>query len=162
MKKKKNNSNQVIFAGFGNNSLMMKMKKQDIIVMWLENLAHWSCNINLQLTKKVLVIFHNVRGYGSHLIFPELTKFDVKIEVILNILEKYITIFLNKNLVFIDSMQFMNSILEKLVKSLSDNDFKCLTEEFGSKNLELLRQKDAYPYDYMDSFKRFGEKNSAW
>ena len=95
------------------------------------------------------------------MIFPELNKFDVKIEVILNILEKYITIFLNKNLVFIDSMQFMNSILEKLVKSLSDNDFKYLTEEFGSKNLELLRQKDAYPYDYMDSFKRFGEKNSA-
>ena len=31
---------------------------------------------------------------------------------------------LNKNLVFIDSMQFMNSSLEKLVKSLSDNDFK--------------------------------------
>ena len=99
------------------------MKKQDIIVMWLENLAHWSCNINLQLTKKVLVIFHNIRGYGSHLIFPELNKFDVKIEVILNILEKYITIFLNKNLVFIDSMQFMNSSVEKLVK-----DFKYLTE----------------------------------
>ena len=48
---------------------------------------------------------------------------------------------LNKNLVFIDSMQFMNSILEKLVENLSDNDFKYLTEEFGSKNLELLKQK---------------------
>ena len=49
--------------------------------------------------------------------------------------------FLNKNLVFIDSMQFMNSSLEKLVKNLSDNDFKYLTEEFGSKNLELLKKK---------------------
>ena len=66
--------------------------------------------------------------------------------------------FLNKNLVFIDSMQFMNSSLEKLVKNLSDNDFKYLTEEFGSKNLELLKQKDAYPYEYMDSFKTFGEE----
>ena len=65
-------------------------------------------------------------------------------------------IFLNKNLVFIDSMQFMNSSLEKLVKNLSNNDFKYLTEEFGSKNLKLLKQKDAYPYEYMDSFKRFG------
>ena len=52
----------------------------------------------------------------------------------------------------------MNSNLEKLVKNLSDNDFKYLTEEFGSKNLELLKQKDAYPYEYMDSFKRFGEE----
>ena len=57
---------------------------------------------------------------------------------------------LNKNLVFIESMQFMNSSLEKLVKNLSDNDFKYLTEEFGSKNLELLKQKGAYPYEYVD------------
>ena len=68
------------------------------------------------------------------------------------------TSLLNKNLVFIDSMQFMNSSLKKLVKNLSDIDFRYLTEEFGSKNLELLKQKDAYPYEYMDSFKRFGEE----
>ena len=50
---------------------------------------------------------------------------------------------LNKNLDFIESMQFMNSSLEKLIKNLSDNGFKYLTKEFGSKNLELLKQKDA-------------------
>ena len=33
----------------------------------------------------------------------------------------------------------MNSNLEKLVKNLSENDFKYLTQEFGSKNLELLK-----------------------
>ena len=103
-------------------------------------------------------MFHNLRGYDSHLIFDELKNFNVKIDVIPNGLEKYMAFFLNKNLVFIDSMQFMNSSLEKLVKNLSDNDFKYLTEEFGSKNLELLKQKDAYPYEYMDSFKRFGEE----
>ena len=52
----------------------------------------------------------------------------------------------------------MNSSLKKLVKNLSDNDFKYLAEEFSSKNLELLKQKDTYPYEYMDSFKRFGEE----
>ena len=103
--------------------------------------AHWSCNINLQLTKNVPVIFHNLRGYDSHLIFNELDKFDVKIKVIPNGLEKYMAFFLNKNLVFIDSMQFMNSSLEKLVKKLADNDFKYLTQEFCSKNLELLKTK---------------------
>ena len=33
-----------------------------------------------------------------------------------------------------------------------------MTKEFGSKNLELLKEKGAYPYEYMDSFKRFGEE----
>ena len=66
--------------------------------------AHSDCNINFQLTKKISVIFHNLRGYGSHLIFNELDKFDVKINVIPNGLEKYMAFFLNKNLVFIDSI----------------------------------------------------------
>ena len=29
--------------------------------------AHWTCNRSLQLTKKVFIIFHNLRGYDSHL-----------------------------------------------------------------------------------------------
>ena len=65
---------------------------------------------------------------------------------------------LNKNITFIGSMQFMNYSLEKLVKNQSDNDFKYVTEKFGSKNLELLKQKDPYPYEYMDNFKRFIEE----
>ena len=120
--------------------------------------AYWNCNINLQLTKKVPLIFHNLRGHNSHLRFCELNKFDVKIDVISNGLEKYMTFSLNKNVVFIDRIQFMSSSLEKQVKHLSDDDFKYLTKEFSSKTLELLKQKDAYPYEYMDSFKRFNEE----
>ena len=55
--------------------------------------AQWSCNINLQLTKKVPVVFHSLRGYGSHSIFHERNKFYVKINVIPNRLEKYMTYF---------------------------------------------------------------------
>ena len=55
-------------------------------------------------------------------------------------------------------MQFMNSSLDKLVKNLTDDDFKYSTEEFDSKNLELLKQKGAYPHEYMNSSKRFNEK----
>ena len=40
--------------------------------------AHWSCNINLQLTKKVSVIFRNLRGYNKHLIFCEPSNFHGK------------------------------------------------------------------------------------
>ena len=49
---------------------------------------------------------------------------------------------------FIDSMQFMNSSLDKLVKNLSDKDFKYFIEEFDSEYLELLKQKCVYPYKY--------------
>ena len=56
-------------------------------------------------------------------------------------------------------MQFIKSSLEKLVKNLSDDDFKYLTEEFGSKKLQLLKQKDAYSYECMNSFKIFIEEN---
>ena len=107
--------------------------------------AHWNCNINLQLTKKFAVIFHNLIGCDSHLIFCELDKFDAKISVIPNGLGKCMAFVLDKNIVFIDSIQFMNSNLDKLVKNLSDEDFKYLVEEFGFKNLELLKQKSAYP-----------------
>ena len=44
-------------------------------------------------------------------------------------------------------MQFMNSSLEKLIKNLSENSFKYLTEEFGSKILEVLKQKRDYSYE---------------
>ena len=88
---------------------------------------------------KVPVIFHNLRGYDGDLIFCELNKFDVEVDVISNGLEKYMAFFLDKNLIFIDSMQFMKSSLNKLVKNLSDDDFKYLVEEFGSENLELLK-----------------------
>ena len=109
------------------------------------------------MTKKVPVIFHNLRGHNSYLIFSELNKFDVKIGVIPNRLEKYMAFFLRKTLVFIDRMQFLNSSLDKLVKNLLDEDFKYLVEEFSSKNLELLKQKGAYPYEYMNSFEKFNK-----
>ena len=67
-------------------------------------------------------------------------------------------ILLNKKSVFNDSMQFMNSSLDKLVKNLSIEDFKYLIEEIGSKNLELLKQKGAYPCKYMNSFEKFNEE----
>ena len=57
-------------------------------------------------------------------------------------------------------MQFMNSSLDKLVRNLSDEDFKDLVQGFGSEKLQLLKQKDAYPYEHMNSSERFKEKNS--
>ena len=87
------------------------------------------------------MIFHNLRGYDSHLIFKELSKFNCKISVIPNGLEKYMSFTLNNNIVFIDSMLFMNSSLDKLVKNLNSEDFKYLSEEFSGQKLELVKKK---------------------
>ena len=54
-------------------------------------------------------------------------KFDVNISVMPNGLEKCMAFTMNKNFVFIDSVQLMKSCLEVLVKDLTDNDFKYLS-----------------------------------
>ena len=103
------------------------------------------------------MIFHNLKGYDSHLIFKELNKFNVKISVIPNGLEKHTAFTINKNLAFIDGMQFMNCSLNKLVKNLNDKDFKYLSEEFNGKQLKLVNEKGIHLYECMNSFKRFNE-----
>ena len=40
---------------------------------------------------------------------------------------------------------------------MSEEDFKYLVEELYSENLEVLKQKDAYPYEYMNTFEKFNE-----
>ena len=102
-------------------------------------------------------MFHNLRGYDSHLIIREISNFNVKVDVIPNGLEKYMAFAINRNLVFIDSMQFMNSSLDSLVKKLKDEDVKYLSEEFGGEYLKLLKEKAVYPYEHMNSFKKFNE-----
>ena len=121
--------------------------------------AHWNCNIIFQLTKKIPAIFYNLKGYDSHLIFSELHKFNLKIDLIPNGREKYMAFFLGRDLVLIDIMQVMDSSLDKIVKNLVDKDFKYFVEEFGTENLKILKQKGAYRYEYMNSFKRFNEDN---
>ena len=106
--------------------------------------SHWKCNINLKISKKLPVI---------------LSKFDCKISVIPNGLEKYMSFTLNGNIVFIDSMLFMNSNLAKLAKNLGSKDFKYLSEEFSGKKLQLVKKKGICPYEYFDSFKQFKESN---
>ena len=81
--KKKNNFNQVTLARFVKNLIVddnEKVRGHCPVTGKSRGAAHWDCIINLQLTKKVPVIFRNLRGYHSHLIFCEFNKFDVKID----------------------------------------------------------------------------------
>ena len=103
------------------------------------------------------VVFHNLRGYDSHLIIKEISNFDVSVDVIPNGLETYMAFIVNRNLVFTDSAQFINFSLDSLVGNLVDEDFKCLSEECEGECLKLVKEKGVYPYEYMDNFKKFDE-----
>ena len=72
---------------FINNNNEGKVRDHCHVFSKFRGAAHRKCNANLKLTKKVLVMFHKLRGYDSHLICNELDKFDVKIKLIPNGLE---------------------------------------------------------------------------
>ena len=65
--------------------------------------AHKNCNINLKLNHKIPVVFYNLKRYDSHLIMLELSKFNLKINVIPNGLDKYMNFIFNNKVSFIDS-----------------------------------------------------------
>ena len=65
------------------------------------------------------------------------------------------SIIVNRHITFIDSLQFYNSSLDTLASNLEDNDFKHLTSEFGIDKLEILKRRDAYPYECIDSYEKF-------
>ena len=64
------------------------------------------------------------------------------------------SIIINKNIIFLDSLQFYKGSLDSLAGNLQDSDFKHLMSEFPPNKLEILRKKDAYPYEWVDSYKR--------
>ena len=120
--------------------------------------AHKSCNLKLKIKSgktKIPVVFHNLKGYNSHLIMQKIHKAKGNITCIPNNTEKYIS-FSVAQLKFLDSFQFMSSSLEKLVSTTDKSDFKLTKSVFGDKADVLLR-KGIYPYEYIDSLDWFNE-----
>ena len=120
--------------------------------------AHIDCNINLKLNHRIPIEFHNPKNYDSHLIIQELGKFNLKISVTLNGLEKYMSFTIKNKLSFIDSFQFLSSSLDSFVKNLNKDDFKYLSLEFNKNNLDIVKQKGFYPYEYMTDLEKFKDK----
>ena len=44
-------------------------------------------------------------------------------------------------------MQFLKASLDNLAANLEDNDYKHLLSEFPTDKLEILKRKDAHPYE---------------
>ena len=65
---------------------------------------------------------------------------------------------LGKHLVFMDSFQFMASSLEKRAANLPADAFKHTLSAFQNEKLQLMKKKGDYPYDFMDSVKKFDDQ----
>ena len=119
--------------------------------------SYIDCSTNLKLNHKIPVAFHNLKKYDSHLILQELGKFSLKISVIPNGLEKYMSFTINNKVSLIDSFKFLGYSLDSLVK----DDFKYLSQEFDNNILDLVKQKRFYPYEYMSDSEKFKEELST-
>ena len=60
---------------------------------------------------------------------------------------------INNNIIFIESLQFCKAALDTLAENFQNSDFKHLMSEFLEDKLKILRKKDAYPYEWVDSYK---------
>ncbi|PFX30449.1 hypothetical protein AWC38_SpisGene4800 [Stylophora pistillata] len=133
--------------------------------------THQACNLNFQITDKIPVIFHNLRGYDSHFVMQEIGEIvknnkytnkkeeecQMNINTIPNNLEKYMAFMLGDHPTFIDSFQFISSSLDKLVNNLPKEAFKYSSEKFKNNELDLMTKKAVYSYNHMDSFEKFNE-----
>jgi hypothetical protein len=126
--------------------------------------CHVECNLRKKRPKKLPIIFHNLKSYDGHIIIKALEKniFE-NVFIIPNNTEKY-TSFSMRNLVFLDSFQFMNSSLSSLTNFLRKSDenlfeiTRNIFDDHWNDKKDLILKKGIYPYDYIDSFEKFEEK----
>ena len=135
--------------------------------------AHSSCNISMRTVKKIPVFFHNLGGYDSHIIFNNLNKVSVnEPSIIAKAIERFVSFNIGK-LHFKDSLQFLNSSLDKLTSNLAakavngigledvfpnlHNRFKEKWNHLPFRAFKMLTRKGVYPYTYMDNFEKFSE-----
>ena len=68
----------------------------------------------------------------------ELGKFNLKTSVTPKGLERYMSFTINNKLIFIERFHYLSSSLDSLVKSLNNDRFKYLSQEFDKNKLDLL------------------------
>ncbi|KAK3107269.1 hypothetical protein FSP39_010803 [Pinctada imbricata] len=126
------------------------------------------CNLQFKQPNFIPVVFHNLKNFDMHLLMSGIGKWkDEEIKCIPNSSERFLSISLGK-LRFIDSFQFLNESLEKLVNNLSNDQstkekniepFKRLRAEFScDQEARMLVRKGIFCYGHLDSAERFQER----
>ena len=141
--------------------------------------AHSQCNLNYKLPKFYPVIFHNLSGYDTHMFIKDLAETPGEINCISKTEEDYISfsktiivdtfvkkarggdtveeveVKVKREIRFIDSLRFTQEGLSELAGNLTS--YPNLNRYFEKEQLELVKRKGVYPYDYMDCFERLAE-----
>jgi hypothetical protein len=143
----------------------IKVRDHDHVTGRFRGAAHQRCNLLLRKQYKIPIFLHNFRGYDCHVLVEALGSHkDLKVSVIGQGMEKYLTLGFGEHLVFKDSLQFLASSLDTLVESLGKSGsakFVQLRKAYRTlpdSAFELLLRKGVYPYDYMNAWERFDEK----
>ena len=130
-----------------------------------------TCSFKMKNPTFIPIVAHNLANYDSHLFIKNLGKTPGEIKCIAKTEENYIsfskkiivsefpdkitgkTIFVKRELRFIDS-------LERLANNLEKDDFNNLNLFFeDEEKRELLRRKGVFPHDWSDNIKKLNEKN---
>ena len=134
------------------------VKDRDHMTRMYGGATHNECNFKLKLNAKtapIPVFFHNLKGYDGHLLMQAMARVQGEIKCIPTNTKKYVSFSLG-NLRFVDNVNFLLSSLDKLVKG--SDEFVIMQRTVAEENKrQLLLNKGIYPYEYMDSFERFGE-----
>ena len=138
----------------------IKVRDHDHLTGIYRGAACNSCNINYKLPSFIPVILHNLSGYDSHFIIPELGRDDGAIDVLATTTEKFIS-FSKKvdkiKLRFLDSYRFMPSSLLKLSENLKREELVETIKIVPTGKMELVLRKGVFPYDYIDGVQKFEE-----
>ncbi len=110
---------------------------------------------------EIPLFFHNGNRYDTHIVINYFAKLkqQMKIDgVIMRNSQNFISFKLG-NIVFKDSIDFLNGSLDKVSKSLSKDDYKLTKLLYPNQDeFKMMIRKGVYPYEYMNSFKRFRER----
>ena len=125
--------------------------------------VHNECNLKMQMQRRLIIIFHNGKGYEHHFLIKHLSSVfsDLsEIEIIADTSEKFTQI-KTPLFIFRDSFSHLPYSLSELTENLKkkgEEYFPLVKAAFSKKNhFKAALSKGIYCYDYMTNFSKFDE-----